>query len=129
MQYLSPHIWMKKPGVKQPWARPVGHVRRKKSNASLISDFMTLRKPLFLCKSCQWRMPVFWRRRHGYWKIAGFWAEGTRCTSCQRTEACDIFYAEGGGYLEEHFRAETIVNNARSQQIAVRDGRRIKGLD
>lgn len=126
--YLSPHIWVKKPNVTKPKYRHVGYVRRKKSNASLISDFMDLRKPLFLCKSCQWRMPVFWRRRYGYWKIAGFWAEACRCTACQQTEPCDIFHAEGGGYLEEHFRADAIQGNARDQQVAVRDGRRIKGL-
>lgn len=123
----SPSMWIKNPGAKKPYAKPVGRVRRRKSNAALVSDFIALRKPLFLCKSCQWRMPVFWKRRYGYWSIAGLWADSCRCDSCQRTEACDIFHAEGGGYLEEHFRADAIQGNAGDQQIAVRDGRRIKG--
>ena len=128
MRYLSPHIWVKQPNVKKPFARPVGYIRRRgKTNATLTGDFMSLRKTLFLCKTCQWRMPMFWRRRYGYWKIPGLWAESCRCTSCQADEMCDIFHPEGGGYLEEHFRAERIEDNARAQQVAVRDGRQIAG--
>ena len=129
VEMQSPSIWIKNPGVQKLWRRPVGRVRRRRSNAALVSDFLSLRKTLFLCKSCERRMPMFWKRRYGYWAIAGFHADYCRCDSCQQTDACNIYHAEGGGYLEEHFRSETIQNNARSQQIAVRDGRRIKGVD
>lgn len=106
---------------------PLGYVRRKKSNASLVSDFMSLRKALYLCATCEWRMPMFWKRKYGYWRLPGFHGDESRCDSCQDYQPGNLYLSEEGGYLQEYFRTETIHNNARDQQLTIRDGRRIKG--
>ena len=124
---MSVHLWIKNPHVKKPYAVPVGTVRRRKSNASLISDFIALRKTLCLCKTCEWRMPLLWKRRYGYWCLPGFHTDGSRCDGCQTVGPGNLYLAEEGGYLQQYFRAERIHANAQSQRLAVHDGRRIKG--
>ena len=114
---------------KKPFLVPVGTVQRRgKPGSAVISGYLDQRKPLFLCASCEAKMPWRWLRRWEYRLIPGLSAAGTRCDSCQLPEqSTNVFYPEDQGYYQQHLRAERIRRNAAAQRVLVRDGKRIPG--
>ena len=111
----------------RPFMVPLGTVaRRGKLGSSVISDRLAQRTSIFLCASCEHKMPRDWLRRYEYCLIPGFHSEATRCDACQEMDSANIFHAEDGGYYREHQRLERIGENAVAVQVAVRDRRRVR---
>jgi len=121
-------VWIRK-HIPKPWAVPLGTVKRRgKLGSSVISDFVTLRKSLFLCATCVRAMPGNWARRWEYRLIPNMHSEWTRCDRCQLVGNADVFHPEDGGYFQEYQKLMGISTRAAAQQVAVRDHRRIPGL-
>jgi hypothetical protein len=122
----APYLWLKRHVVK-PLAVPIGHInRRGKSGSSVISDFLTLRKTVFLCASCVHKMPYRWLTRFEYRVIAGLHSTGTRCDSCQMdNQATDIFVPEEGGYFQEHLAVHRHAKRTAAQRVQLRAGQRV----
>ena len=124
------HVWIANPSLKEPWARLLGRVRRgTKTGSSVISDFLALRKNLFLCAGCVAAMPWRWQRRYEYRLIPDMHADWVRCDKCQKIGTADVFHPEGPGtYFDQYQRLKQTSDNAAQQRVAVRDHRRIRGL-
>lgn len=122
-------IWAKQ-HLREPWAVRLGRVKRRgKLGSSVISDFVSLRKSLFLCASCVHAMPWGWLKRFEYRLIPNMHSEWTRCDRCQEIGNADVFHPEGPGtYFEQYQRLKQTSENAAAQQVAVMDRRRIRGL-
>lgn len=117
--------------LRKPFAVPIGTVKRRgKSGSSVVSDFLTLRKTIFLCASCEAKMPYAWRRRWEYRILRELRSTGTRCDHCQLVgQTTNIFVAEDGGYYQEAQHHQKIREQAAAQQVLVRDKRRIPGTE
>ena len=102
--------------------------RRRRSNAAMIQDFASLKKAILLCKSCEGKMPWRWQDRYGYRKLHDMHTEGN-CDYCRTYQSCDLFHHVEEGYFRQWEEQTGILTRAREQAIAIRDKRRIKGLD
>ena len=106
-------------------AKPHERIRRRKSNAALITDFAALKKALMLCSTCVAKLPQRWMSRYGYRLLREMHTQG-RCDYCQTYDTCDIFHHEQGGYVEEWDRLGLIETAIKNQQITIRDKRRVR---
>lgn len=128
MAVTVPRIILTTTGRLKQWARPGERWRRRRSDAAMLSDFMALEKCLLLCLSCQRKMPHGWTGRYGYRCLHAFHTDGS-CDYCKTYQSCDLYHQMEGGYYQQWNQQTTLLENARQQQIAIRDRRRIKGLD
>jgi hypothetical protein len=121
----SAYVWLKRT-VTQPFVVPIGTVRRRgKSGSSVISDFVALRRSIFLCAPCVHKMPYRWMTRWEYAMIAGLHSTGTRCDSCQAITETDIFLPEEGGYFQEHLAVERHMHRTAAQRVLLQAGKRL----
>lgn len=114
----------------KPLMQPIGTVQRRgKSGSSVISDFLARRRVIFLCATCEHKMPFAWCRRWEYRLLPDLHSDGTRCDSCQQMDSTNIYTPEDGGYYQEVQRSTRTAQRAAAQQVLIRDHRRIPGTD
>jgi hypothetical protein len=120
------YLWIKRQ-VEKPFMVPVGTIRRRgKSGSSVISDFLTLRRTIFLCASCEHKMPYRWLRRWEYRVIPGLHSAGTRCDNCQLDNcATNIYVPEDQGYWQEHLAVQRHEARTAAQRVQLQAGQRL----
>ena len=98
------------------WLENVVYVKRNGILSSgVISDFIALRKPLFLCASCESRMPRRWCTRVDYRSLEGMHGVG-RCDGCQQHAPANLYLPEDRPYMAEHRRNTAITQAAIAQR-------------
>ena len=98
------------------WLENVGYIRRRGLLPSgIISDFIALRKPLFLCAFCESRMPRRWCARVDYQYLEGMHGVG-RCDGCQQHAPANLYLPEDRPYMAEHRRNTAITQAAMVQR-------------
>jgi len=102
-----------------------GWIRRRKSNAALIADFIALRKALMLCHSCEHRLPARWKSFYTYRLLPGFHGGG-RCDMCRVDQPGNLYLPEDDTYMTGMVKNQRVMDNARRQQLARRAGKRIE---
>jgi hypothetical protein len=124
------HLWIKNPHVRKPFARALGTVKRRgKLGSSVVANRLELRTSLFLCASCEYKMPAGWRKKYEYRLLPDMHGDHVRCDACQGVGPANIYHPEGPGtYTDEYQRLARIEQAATAQPFQVRDHRRIRGL-
>ena len=113
------------PNLRQAARRMIpmtGWIRRRRSNASMVADFLSLRKALMLCASCEARMPRRWLSLYTYRLLPSFHGVG-RCDMCRVEQPGNLYLPEDDTYMTGWVKNERIVENARRQQQMLRDGK------
>ena len=99
-----------------PWLERLGYVKRNGVlPAGIVSDFIALRKPLFLCASCEYRMPAKWASRVNYQRLDGMSGVG-RCDGCQQHAPANLYLPEDRPYMAEHRRHTAMTEAALAQR-------------
>lgn len=122
----SAHVWIKQ-HIQRPFMTPLGTVKRRgKLGSTVLANRIELRQSLFLCATCERKMPTGWMRRYEYRLIPNMHSEHTRCDACQQLDSANVFTAEDQGYFQEYQHLQGIATRAAAVQVAVRDHRRVR---
>lgn len=111
-----------------PWKKPSETWSRRRSDAAMIYDRAARHVTILLCATCERKMPRTWGDRLGYRLLHHMHTQG-HCDYCRTWESCNLFHHMEEGYYRQWEAQTRIVQAARDQQIAIRDKRRIRGLD
>lgn len=98
----------------------LGRFRRRRSNAAMLSDYISLRKAVTLCGRCESQMPRGWLSRVVYRLLPSFHGAGA-CTRCQEDGPCNIYLPEEDVYMTSYAAGHRLQGRAVQQQRAVRD--------
>jgi hypothetical protein len=119
------YVWLQT-HLPKPFAVPLGTVeRRGKSGSSVVTDRLALRTSLFLCKSCEDKMPWRWMRRFEYRLISNLHAAETRCDNCQQVTSTNIFFPEDGAYYQEYQAMRRHEARTAAQRVQLQAGQRL----
>ena len=99
--------------------------RKTTTPAATLSNFRALNKTLFLCTSCQAKLPWRWAKRWEYVKLPDFHGVGFCDGWCQAYGPADLFLPESGGYFQEYLQHAEIRRQGGSPFL-VHDHRRVR---
>lgn len=128
MATANPDIITTPAGALKVWKQPWKWWRRRIADAAMLSHFIALKKTILLCASCEGKMPHKWFEHYGYRLLHNMHSQGS-CTYCRKFESCNMYFYWNERYVQEWDAMERIHTHARDQQLAIRDKRRITGLD
>ena len=128
MAATNPNIPLIGGGMARLWKQPWETWRRRRSDAAMISDRAARHVTIMLCAPCEAKMPHKWTERLGYRMLHNMHTEG-HCDYCRTHASCNLFHHMEEGYYQQWDAQTATLEAARHQQIAIRDKRRIRGLD
>ena len=128
MAVKSPYIPLVGGNVARIWKHPWETWTRRRSDAAMISDKASQHQAILLCASCEAKLPKKWTARYGYRLLHNMHTEG-HCDYCRTYASGNLYHHEDEGYCRQWVQQTAHLDAAREQQIAIRDKRRIRGLD